>query len=414
MGSFKRDSRINVPSLAKRERPLIVIGITHPQTCLVLTGRLRALRESGYRVVVISSPGDLLHEVASREGVESLSIQMERGIAPLSDLVSLFRLARALYRLRPDIAEFSTPKAGLLGSLAAILCGVPCRVYMLRGLRLETASGPLRWILLGTERIAARCCHVVLCNSRSLRDQAVRLHLADEKKLQLLGYGSSNGVDVDRFSPGPTNLKARLGIPAEAPVIGFVGRLTRDKGVPELIRAFDVLLKSVPDARLLLVGWYDESEDALSPKLRSRIDQHPNILRTGYVTDTAPYYRVMDMMVLPTRREGFPNVVLEASATAIPVIATLATGSRDAVLPEVTGLLVPAGHPEAMTEAMLQLLANPARRRRMGEVARRWVMERFRHTRVHALTVAMFEDMLQAGSERQLPAHTKEAAAAAD
>src|SRR5258708_28307759 len=143
MGSFKRDSRLDVPSLAKRERPLIVIGITHPETCLVLTGRLRALRESGYRVVVISSPGALLKEVANREGVESLSISMERGIAPLSDLVSLVRLTRALYRLRPDIAEFSTPKAGLLGSLAALLCGVPCRVYMLRGLRLQTASWPL-------------------------------------------------------------------------------------------------------------------------------------------------------------------------------------------------------------------------------------------------------------------------------
>jgi glycosyltransferase involved in cell wall biosynthesis len=414
MESFKRDSRLYVPSLAKRERPLIVIGITHPQTCLVLTGRLRALRESGYRVVVISSPGDLLHKVASREGVESLSIPMERGIAPLSDLVSLFRLTRALYRLEPDIAEFSTPKAGLLGSLAGLLCGVPRRVYMLRGLRLETASGLMRRVLIGTEQLAAACCHVVLCNSQSLRDEAVALHLADERKLQLLGHGSSNGVDVEQFCPGPSNLKIRLGIPADAPVVGFVGRLTRDKGVPELIRAFDALLNSVPKARLLLVGWYDESEDALAAKLRSRIDRHPNILRTGFVTDPAPYYRVMDMMVLPTRREGFPNVVLEAAATGIPVIATLATGSRDAVVPEVTGLLVPAGYPEAITEAMLQLLANPARRRQMGEAARKWVTERFRHTRMHALTVAMFEDMLRADCEGQLPAQTRGAAAAAD
>jgi glycosyltransferase involved in cell wall biosynthesis len=170
----------------------------------------------------------------------------------------------------------------------------------------------------------------------------------------------------------------------------------------------------VPDARLLLVGWYDESEDALAPKLRSRIDGHPNILCTNFVTDTAPYYRIMDMMVLPTWREGFPNVVLEAAATGIPVIATLATGSRDAVLPEVTELLIPAGYPEAITEAMLRLLGDTTRRQKMGEAARRWVMERFQHTRVHALTAAMFEEMLQGGCDRRPPVQTRDAAVAAD
>ncbi len=414
MGSFRRDSRLDALSLARRERPLIVIGITHPQTCLVLTGRLRALSESGFRVVLISSPGALLDETAEREGVEALPIPMRRGIAPLSDLISLFRLVQALFRLRPDIAEFSTPKAGLLGSVAGLLCGVPRRIYLLRGLRLETASGLTRWILHGTEQLAAACCHVVLCNSMSLRYQVLALRLAGEEKLRLLGQGSSNGVDVERFCPGPTDLKARLGIPVHAPVIGFVGRLTRDKGIPELVQAFGVLLKTAPQARLLLVGWYDESEDALSPALRAQIDQHPNIVSTGFVSDTAAYYRTMDMMVLPTRREGFPNVVLEAAASGIPVIATLATGSRDAVLPEVTGLLVPPGYPEAITEAMLQLLANPARRRLMGAAARKWVLERFRHTRIHELTVAMFEDLLEAGCQRPLHLPAREAAVAGD
>src|ERR1700688_1424503 len=122
----------------------------------------------------------------------------------------------------------------------------------------------------------------------------------------------------------------------------------------------------------------------------------------------------MDIMVLPTWREGFPNVVLEAAATGIPVITTLVTGSRDAVLPEVTGLLIPPGYPEAITEAMLQLLANPARRLQMGVAARKWVMERFRHTRVHALTVAMFEDLLEAPYARTVPVRARGAAVVAD
>jgi glycosyltransferase involved in cell wall biosynthesis len=198
---------------------------------------------------------------------------------------------------------------------------------MLRGLRLETLTGLRRHMLLAAERIAAGCAHLVVCNSESLRAQAMALQIADESKLHLIGNGSSNGIDVDRFSPGTEEVRERLGIPQPAPVIGFVGRLTRDKGVPELIDAFDRIVAAVPLARLLLVGWFDESDDSLSEELRARIDDHPSIVRTGFVVDTAPYYRAMDMMVLPTWREGFPNVVLEAAATGIPVITTLSTGS---------------------------------------------------------------------------------------
>jgi len=414
MGSYQGDSRHLASPDSQVELPLIVIGITNPQTCLVLTGRLRALREAGFHVVLLASPGPLLELMAAQEGVESLAIPMKRGIAPLADLLSLFRLTKALFHLRPDIAEFSTPKAGLLGSLAALVCRVPQRVYLLRGLRLETASGLKRWILRDTERLAAACCHIVLCNSESLRNQALALRLAGDSKLRLLGHGSSNGVDVERFTPGATGLKVQIGIPLRAPVIGFVGRLTRDKGVPELIQAFDVLLKTEPAARLLLVGWYDESEDALPLELRTSIDRHPQIVRTGFVADTAPYYRAMDMLVLPTYREGFPNVVLEAAASGIPVITTLATGSRDAVVPEVTGLLIPPGCPEAITEAMLQLLGNAARRRQMGVAARKWVTERFLHTRVQATTVALYKDLLQLPSDREFPAQARGAALAGD
>ena len=196
-------------------------------------------------------------------------------------------------------------------------------------------------------------------------------------KLHLLGSGSSNGVDVERFSPGPGILRARLGLPPDAPVVGFVGRLTRDKGLPELVEAFDAILAAKPQAHLLLVGWFDASEDALDRDLRIRIKNHPRIHMTGYVADTAPYYRAMDVMVLPTWREGFPNVVLEAAASGIPVVTTLCTGSRDSVVPEVTGLLIPPGYPAAISEAVLQLLRNPERRCRMGKAARAWVLENY-------------------------------------
>jgi glycosyltransferase involved in cell wall biosynthesis len=298
----------------------------------------------------------------------------------------------------------------LLGSVAAMLCGVPSRVYLLRGLKLETSSGIKRRILLVAERLASTCSQVVLCNSESLRNQALALRVAPEAKLCLLGSGSSNGVDVDRFSPGPGILRAQLGLPTDAPVVGFVGRLTRDKGLPELVEAFDAILAARPQAHLLLVGWFDASEDALDYRLRMRIKKHPRIHLTGYVADAAPYYRAMDVMVLPTWREGFPNVVLEAAASGIPVVTTLCTGSRDAVVPEVTGLLIPPGYPVAIREAVLQLLLNPERRRRMGEAARAWVLQNYVNGRVLGLTVHCYKNLL----ERNRPIDTRRVQVTAD
>ena len=380
--------------------PHIVVGITHPQTCLTLTGRLRALREAGFRVTLVSSPGELLDRTAAREGVESIAIPMQREIAPFADIVSLARLWWLLLRLRPEMTEFSTPKAGLLGTIAALLAGVPTRIYMLRGLKVEGTTGFKRRILLAAERMASACAQVVLCNSRSMLDEALALGLAPVAKLEMLGDGSSNGVDVERFSPGESDVRDRLGVPREAAVVGFVGRLTCDKGLPELLEAFDTILKAQTDARLLLVGWFDAAEDALCPCLRARIENHPRIHCTGFVADTAPYYRAMDMMVLPTWREGFPNVVLEAAASCIPVVTTISTGSRDSVVPEVTGLLIPPGYPEAISEAVLKLLRDPARRRRMGEAARAWVVEHYANERVLRLITMFYKSLLTPSAQR--------------
>jgi glycosyltransferase involved in cell wall biosynthesis len=394
-----------VPELRARSSqftPHIVVGITHSQTCLNLSGRLQAFREAGFRVTLVCSPGELLQSIAAREGIEPIAIPMQRKIRPIADVASLIRLWWLLVRLRPDMTEFSTPKAGLLGSLAALFAGVPNRVYMLRGLRVEGTNGFKRRILLIAERVASACAQVVLCNSRSMRAEAIALGLAPASKLKVLGDGSSNGVDVERFSPGSSSIRDQFHLPAEAPVLGFVGRLTCDKGLPELMDAFDAILHTKPEAHLLLVGWFDASDDAVSAELRERIEKHPRVHCAGFVADTAPYYRAMDLMVLPTWREGFPNAVLEAAATGIPVITTIATGSRDSVVPEVTGLLVPPGSPEAITEAVLKLLSEPARRRRMGEAARAWVTQHYAHQRVLGLTTAYYKSLLTPAAQKNL------------
>jgi len=385
--------------LGQRRQPHILVGVTSAQTCLVLPNRLNAFREAGFRISLLSAPGELLESTARSEWANAFPIPMQRGISPLADCISLFRIWRLLREIKPDIVEFSTPKAGLLGTFAAFLCRIPVRVYLLRGLRLETSRGIKRQLLLIAEQIAAHSAHVVICNSRSLRKRALEFHIGPAEKLIVLGEGSSNGVDPARFSPGQSSIRSTLEIPVNAFVIGFAGRLTIDKGLPELLEAFAALLRREENAYLLLVGWFDASEDALDVGLRARIEGHPRIICTGFVADTAAYYRAMDVMVLPSRREGFPNVVLEAAATGIPVIATFCTGSRDAVVAEVTGLLVPPGYPDAICEAVFCLLRDPDRRRRMAKAGRAWVVENYDHRRVLGTTVAFYDHLLNGAVE---------------
>jgi glycosyltransferase involved in cell wall biosynthesis len=204
-------------------------------------------------------------------------------------------------------------------------------------------------------------------------------------------------------------MRAGLGIDPGAPVVGYVGRLTRDKGIPELVEAFNQLRASLPNVVLLLVGWFDESEDALTVFQRFQIEAHSRIVHTGFVADTAPYYRSMDLLVLPTWREGFPNVALEAAASGVPVITTLATGARDAVLSGVTGIRVPPGDPLTLSEAMITLLQHRRTRMEMGRAARRWVTAQFTDRRVLGRTIEFYRALLQEADEREASRQTADA-----
>lgn len=376
------------------ESPRVLVGVTSGQTCLVLPSRLRALREGGFRVSLVSSPGAMANRGSEVGGVSAHEIPMARKMSLLRDGVAFLRMLRLLRRVKPEIVEFSTPKAGLLGMVAAWICRVPVRIYFVRGLRLETAPAIMKIILLWSERIAAACAHTVVVNSKSLRERSAALGITERDKLVLLGEGSSNGVDVERFSPGLSPVRAELGIPADAPVVGFVGRLTADKGVPELLEAFAAILRERPDCYLLFVGWFDASEDALGIGLRTRIEGHPRIVCTGYVADTAPYYRAMDLLVLPSWREGFPNAVLEAAASGVPVVTTTCTGSRDAVVPEVTGLMVPPGDPGMIASAVLRILGDDRVRECMSRATRSWAVAHFEQSRVLGEMVRFYRYLL--------------------
>lgn len=364
-----------------------------------LRGQLKYLREAGHDVTVISSPGEALTRIADSDGVRTISLPLRRGISAAHDLIGLWQLWRWMRRLHPRMTHVSTPKAGLLGGLAALLAGVPCRIYTLRGLRLETATGIRRHVLWLAERIACRCAHRVVCVSDSLRRKATALGLAATENAVILGSGSSRGVDGKRFHPVQSGdervlgLRRELEIPENAPVVGFVGRLTRDKGVEDLLEAFARLRTGFPELRLLLVG-ETEPGDALPKPVLQAIRDDPHILCTGQVEDVGLHYHAMDLLALPSRREGFPNVVLEASASAKAVVVARVTGAVDSVKDEVTGYLVPAGDAKALEDSIARLLSNPQLRGEMGRAGREWVEREFRPEGIWEAQARLYREVI--------------------
>lgn len=362
----------------------LVFLVTTPLTARHLArGQLAHLRRRGFEVTVVASPGPALDDVARHEGVSALAVPMAREIAPLADLMALWRLYRVIRRRRPRLVSAGTPKAGLLGMVAARLAGVPARLYTMRGLRLESERGWRRRLFTATEKLAAACATRVVCVSPSLERLYVGLGLAPAAKVAVLANGSSNGVDLERFHPrreaqdAAARLRRELGIAPDAPVLGFVGRFTRDKGIADLVRAFDRVAASRPPARLLLVGRF-EAGDPLPPEIHRRLEQDPRILLHPFAEDTAPLYRVMDLVVFASRREGLPNVPLEAAASELPVAAYVATGTVDAVEDGVTGTLVPSGDWQALAEACLRYLDDPELAARHGRAGRERAARLFR------------------------------------
>jgi len=404
---------------AESGRLRIVYAVTVPVCLSYLWGQLREMRERGYEVTVISSAGEELDRAASLEGAQIIPLPMAREISPVRDLLSLWRFWRVLRRLRPSITNVGTPKAGLLGGLAALLAGVPCRVYTLHGLRLETEEGPKRRILTWAERLACFCAQRVICVSESVREKAMALGIGEPAKLRVLGSGSCNGVDVAAYSPDAAGhqkaaeLRRDLGIPERAPIIGFVGRLTWSKGVAELFHAYRRVRAAMPDVRLVMLGRYEEGEP-VPGEIRRAIEADPQVLLPGFVRDTTAYYHLMDVLALASYREGLPGAVLEANAAGKPVVAFRATGTVDAVVEGVTGILVPMGDVQGLAQALELLLKDKTLSAKMGDAGRERVLREFPQERVWEGVAQEYARLLE-GCGLPLPkTHVKQRAPSAD
>ncbi|MFV1965105.1 MAG: glycosyltransferase family 4 protein [Pirellulaceae bacterium] len=367
-----------------RLRPRLCYVVTHSMSTCFLRGQLAAMRASGFDVTLLTSPGKELDGLRRREQVAIHTIPMEREMHPWRDIRSLLQLYVTIRRIRPHIVNAGTPKAGLLGMLAAWMGGVPVRIYTLHGLRLETTTGLKRALLAFAERVTSRCATRVICVSRSLRESYVRHRLASWRKLCVLGSGTCNGLDVSPFTGRSARiaesrraqLRRQFGIPADAPVLGAVGRLTRDKGIADLLVALDLVRQRFPDVHLLLLGDYEPS-DPLPDAYLQRMGEDPHVHWCGFVGDVSPYYDAMDLLVHASHREGFPYVPIEGAAAGLPVVGYRVTGVVDAVADGVTGRLVAPRDVQHLSEAICRYVGDPQLRRRHGAAGRARVVGEF-------------------------------------
>lgn len=332
-------------------------------------GLLKELREEGYEVVALSSPDVDLEEVGEREGVRTVGVAMERRMSPLKDLVSLVKLVSVLKKERPDMVHSMTPKAGLLCMMAAKMVNVPVRVHTFTGLVWPTATGLTRQILILTDKLTCACATHVIPEGEGVKQDLQRC--ITRKPLKVLGFGNVKGIDLEYWKRSLNTEKSRPF------TFVFVGRLVREKGINELVSAFVRLNKEHADTRLLLVGPYEENIDPVLPETQRLIEECGAIEAAGSQKDVRPFYEQSDVLVFPSYREGFPNVVIEAGAMDLPSIVTDINGAREIIVNQENGLIVPPRDEAALYEAMEWMLSHPKERQRMGQKSRKMVADRY-------------------------------------
>ncbi len=386
-------------------KPKLVRMTTVPMSLRsLLKGQLRFMSDY-FDVLAISSDDedfeDMLRELG---GVRGVKIHMERHPSPLRDLKALFLLVRLFRRERPTIVHTHTPKAGLLGMMAARLTGVPLRLHTTAGLPLLVYKGFKRQVLDAMERLTNACATRVFPNSFRMMDIMREKKLCRPDKMEVIAQGSSNGIDTKHFAPEalllpgetPADARARLrrefGLPADGFVFVFVGRIVGDKGMNELATAMRALAGR---CKLLLVGPLEPELDPLQPESLKTFTESTDVSAVGMQRDVRPYLLAADALVFPSYREGFPNVVLQAGAMGLPAIVTDINGCNEIIRDGENGVIIPPGDAEALVRAMQCFIDRPERVRDMAARAREMITSRYRQQDVWDALLARYREMLQ-------------------
>lgn len=348
----------------------------------LLSGQLAYMNQF-YEVIGVSSDTPYLEKIGQKEHIKVFNIEMTRQITPLRDLKAVWQLYKYFKKENPLIVHTHTPKAGTVGMLAAKLAGVPHRLHTIAGLPLLEATGNKRKLLNFVEKITYRCATKIYPNSFGLKDIIVKEKFCATEKLEVLGNGSTNGIDTSFFNPelNPVAqndlLRSELKILPQDFVFIFVGRLVGDKGINELVSAFKQISSSLPHAKLLLVGPLETELDPLNAATLKEIEVNKSIVSVGYQNDVRPYFAIANALVFPSYREGFPNVVLQAGAMGLPSIVTDINGCNEIIENELNGLIIPVKNTEAIGKAMEKLLLDKLLYSRLQSQARKKIVDNY-------------------------------------
>ena len=372
---------------------------------VLLKGQLRFMASNGFDVKGVSSEGDELKEVRENEGIVMEAINMSRKITPFQDLKSLWEMWNFLRKEKPQIVHTHTPKAGIIGMLAARLAGVPHRLHTVAGLPLMEATGIKRKILNFVEKLTYSSATRVYPNSKGLYDFILQNNFTQSNKLKIIANGSSNGINTTFFNPAQVSeiekvaLREKLNIQPDDFVFVFVGRIVSDKGINELIKAFSELQTAenneLTGIKLLLVGGLESDLDPLNPETLAEINQNKDIISVGFQQDVRPFFAISDALVFPSYREGFPNVVMQAGAMGLPSIVSDINGCNEIIVEGENGLIIPSKNVEKLKEKMLTLARDKNLYVKLKENSRRMIENRYEQSVVWNALLEEYEGLLQ-------------------
>lgn len=356
---------------------------------LLLTGQMRYMREQGFDVLMISADGRELPAVLENEGCPHIIVPMTREITPWQDARCLWQLIRLMRQEKPDIVHSHTPKAGLLGMLAAKIAGVPVRIHTVAGMPLMTSTGMKRSILEMTEKLTYWAANHVWPNSKSLLNFITEQKFCPPKKLSMIASGSSNGIDLDRYNPAAIKkdrleaIKTDLAYDTSLTYLLFVGRIVADKGIPEFIEAFQQISPEYPALRLILLGDFEAELDALPAHIMDAIKKNPHIRHISWSPFVEYYMSLADILVHPSHREGFPNVLLQAGALKCPIVCSAIVGNVDIVENNNTGLMFQVKDSADLARQLRFALDHKAHIQELSENLYSLIVRQFNRKRLH-------------------------------